>query len=60
MYKCPNCKQNEVKKAYLLCDDCKKAARKLDQRVSGTIDKEILTALETKPRSWRDMFRAAR
>jgi predicted ATP-dependent serine protease len=59
IFKCANC-GTDIKKKHGLCDDCKKAAAELDRRVQRKTEEEILQALETKPRSWRDVFRGAR
>jgi hypothetical protein len=58
-FKCANCGA-DIKKKHGLCDDCKQAAAELDRRVQRKTEEEILRELETKPRSWRDMFRVPR
>jgi hypothetical protein len=58
-YKCANHNSgcpNMVAKSLQLCPDCRRAAAELQKRIRSEdrID-ETLQALETKPRSWRDV-----
>jgi predicted ATP-dependent serine protease len=58
-FKCANCGM-DINKKHGLCDDCKQAAAELDRRVHRPTEEEILQALETKPRSLKDIFKVAK